>query len=152
MNEKSNQPEINNIEKRYELRFRSEEEERLFFEMFTALLESRVTPLVRRRPVRDRRSSNLRHYRKAPIQNRSSKRTPNEFDIHICLAALCMVNWPGKSLRYREEVDKMKKLYYSSPVARDYIKNSLKNGTSSKFRFIKSIRTPFFETLDDLFR
>lgn len=152
MNEKLNQPEINNIERKYEIGFRNEEEERLFFEMFTALLESRITPSVRRRPVRDRRSSNMRPYRKVPSHGRTTKKLPNEFDIHICLAALCMVNWPGKSLRYREEVDKMKKLYYSNPIARDFIKNSLKNGTSTKFRFIKSVRTPFFNTIDDLFR
>lgn len=110
------------IEIEYSLSFENQDEQRMFFEMFYALLKSRVG----RKPV-------------------------TSFDIKISLAALCMLPWPGKSTSYRESIEKIKRLYFSNPESRILIIYSLLKGTTTKFKRLQSESNPYFTDIYDLF-
>lgn len=138
---------INSIEKSFNLKFNSQNQEKLFFEMFDALLESRISNIrmtpTRRRIIRPVLSSSKRFAVR-------KKREITQFDIEICLAALCMLNWPGKSSEYKQQIEEIKNLYYSNVLTRKLILNSLRNNVSNKFKNIKTKNEAYFLNLNDL--
>lgn len=139
---------INKIEEKFNLKFNSTIEEQLFFEMFNTLLESRVSTIIsaqrgRRTPRVVRRGSS--YFIRARI-----KREVTPFDIEICLAALCMLNWPGKSSEYKQQIEEIKYLYYNNIISRKLILNAFKNSVNNNFRNVQNRNQPFFFNLNDL--
>ena len=111
------------IESKYDLKFESKTQERLFYEMFYALLFSR-------------RHVGRRYY--------------SDFDIYITFSALCMLPYPGKTRAYQNDIEQIKFLYYNVPVIRKIILNSLRKPNLS-FRKIQSSETEYFRDVEDLF-
>lgn len=138
---------INQIEEKFNLKFNSHNQKKLFFEMFNELLESRVT-IVR---ITSKGRGTLRPVTSSPKRYIvRMKREVKPFDIEICLAALCMLNWPGKSAEYKQQIEEIKNLYYNNFVTRKLILNSLKNNVSTKFKNIQTKNAVYFLNLNDL--
>jgi hypothetical protein len=140
---------INKIEERFNLKFNlkfnSNSEETYFFEMFNALLDARVSS------VRTRTSLRRMFRQSASGKSRLLlKREITLFDIEICLAALCMLNWPGKTSEYKQQIDEIKDLYYNNFLARKFILNSLRNNINVRFKNIQSRNQLYFFNINDL--
>jgi len=135
------------IEKNYNLKFNNKQNETLFFEMFEVLLESRLTIIPRRYRNISRQRVSLKYYR----NNRFlARRQPTEFDIQICMAALCAINWPGKTPQYRNEIENLKKLYFENQFARGLILNAFQQNLNPNFRNINNTEIQYFRSLSDL--
>lgn len=138
---------INKIEERFNLKFNSNSQEIYFFEMFNALLDARVSALRTT-------TSGRRMFRPMASASRKSrlllKRETTLFDIEICLAALCMLNWPGKTSEYKQQIDEIKDLYYNNFLTRKLILNSLRNNINIRFKNIQSRNELYFFNINDL--
>lgn len=135
------------IENQYNLSFKSKQNEKLFFEIFEALLESRLTIVPRRYYHLSRQRGILKHNRGRMLLHR---RQPTEFDIEICMAALCAINWPGKTPQYKNEIENLKQLYFENQFARGIILNAFKQNLNPNFRNINNIKIEYFKSLSDL--
>lgn len=134
------------IEERFNLKFPDPLQEQLFFEMFNALLQSRITSNTRI----------SRKKRRIKIFSRNLrirvKREATLFDIEICLAALCVLNWPGKTSQYKKQIEEVKNSYYNNPISRKIILNSLSNSINIKFKNIQKRDNVYFENINDLIK